>query len=210
MRKVFLFDLDDTLINTRQRHYSVYQDFLKCKGVPPLTFEKYAQLRKNGHNNKAVIATHSKDLLAPFEEFWKTSIESQQYLALDTLLVDISLLKKLKEVSQASFILLSLRSNPKTAEDQFDGLPFASFFEERLFLQHSKNYNPKIYAIRILMEQNEIEFFIGDTASDQEASEYNHITFFGTRTGWIPPSTSLIFDNINFFLKEKINEYRKG
>ena len=51
----FIFDLDDTLIDTRRRHFQIVQDFINSKGKI-LEFDYYLNMRKvNGWTNKEVI-----------------------------------------------------------------------------------------------------------------------------------------------------------
>src|SRR4051812_29766720 len=107
-----VFDLDDTLIDTRRRHFQVVHDFLTLKEITPFSFDEYLEKRKRGtlsNIDLIRLCYPGKTLDKHFKDFWKENIESSYYLNFDTTIVDFDLLK---QVSTANDIyILSLRSN---------------------------------------------------------------------------------------------------
>lgn len=209
LKKCVLFDLDDTLINTKRRHYHIYCDFLKRSNLTPISYRKYLQKRREGLTNKEVIALSAKNLTSSFGTFWNQSIESPKYLVYDNIIVNTELLNTLKSETQARFVLLSLRSNEETAEDQFTSFPFADLFEDIIFLKHSSSQNPKIKVINQLKEKFQVLFFTGDTESDFQAALTNDITFYGLKTGWVVLENIVPYFSINHLIKEYLHEFRK-
>lgn len=203
-----VFDLDDTLINTKNRHYQIYSDFLYLHSITPLQFQDYLNMRADGISNRGIIALHARNLVSPFEDFWKTSIENSNYLALDTCTVESLLLAELKKITATSFILLSLRSNKQTAKNQFKSFPFSALFDMVVFLKHATNTNPKANWLKKFNNSKNIRFFIGDTNSDAEASLQNNILFLGVETGWKRPFAEFIFTDINSLLNNLCYEYK--
>lgn len=206
---LIIFDLDDTLIDTRQRHYQVYQDFLAKHSTAPLSFPAYVSKRAGGLKNKDIIALHDAGLVTGFEEFWRGAIESPEYLSFDREIVEAELLGELKGRTSARFVILSLRSNEQTARRQFGSLPFAFLFDEAIFTGHRPGENPKTEAINNLKTNFDILFFAGDSDPDAEAAASCGIPFFGVATGWKKPEAEPVFPNINALLKNQIREFQR-
>lgn len=204
-KKVFLFDLDDTLINTKLRHYTIISDFLIKHEIEPYDFEHYISLRNKGMSNKSVVCAKNKLLGNAFDVFWKNAIEDGKYLELDECIVNIELLEKAKKKFSANFIVLSLRSNYKSARLQFESLPFAKLFNQVIFLPHDCVVNPKKKWIKGFIENHSVLFFVGDSWSDYEAAIFNGVKFYWVSTGWHSKyGGSIAFDNINTFLQNLI------
>ncbi|MEO8568804.1 MAG: HAD hydrolase-like protein, partial [Ginsengibacter sp.] len=114
-----IFDLDDTLIDTQKRHFNIVKDFLKEVGKS-LDFEEYLNIRKkNNWPNSGIIKKVCPLKVDDFSSFWRLNIENMKYLKHDIEIVDTALLNELKTKRPCDFILLSLRSNPASAEEQF-------------------------------------------------------------------------------------------
>lgn len=203
-----IFDLDDTLISTKKRHFTIYTDFLLLFSFTPLNFQDYLKKRNEGLNNREIISLHSIDLTTSFEDFWTKRIEDWDYLKLDECIVDTTLLAEFKSLTETFFILLSLRSNEQTANQQFRSLPFANLFDEAVFLKHSSRDNPKKRWIQKFKKCDKIILFIGDSETDAEAAINNKISFAGVSTGWKNLNSEPIFENINDALRKITNEYQ--
>lgn len=202
--KAIIFDLDDTLIDTKKRHFEIVVEFLKARGKV-LGFNEYQNLRKkNNWSNKQLI-DNLYSLGDEFSIFWRLNIENAEYLKYDVEIVNTQLLSKIKAKDSYDFILLSLRSNFKTAEDQFKRFCFSSLIDKYYFLKHS-DLNPKIEELKRLHEIYPQLFFIGDSNMDCDAAKKAGVDFVGVQTGIYDITCQPIFDNINDFLI-KHNDY---
>ncbi len=201
-----IFDLDDTLIDTRKRHFYIVADFLKIHGRL-LNFEEYVDQRKrNKWSNKELIKNVYSLNDNDFSVFWQLNIENPEYLKYDFEIVNTTLLNELKEKGSYDFILLSLRSNLKSAEDQFKKLGFSFLFDKYYFLKHAA-LNPKIEKLRSFKESYPNLTFVSDSGEDCDASAEAGVEFVGVHTGVYNNITCKNhFDDINSFLLKQ-NHY---
>lgn len=185
MDKIIFFDLDETLINTSYRQYSVIKDFLNSKQLSPSTYEEYLDVRKNKEmsNGKYFkLFTPSEELYSAFKNFYLDKIESEFYLNFDQLIVDRSNLQSLVDRGYSMY-LLSLRSNEVASRDQLKKLEIFNYFKSVYFTSHSL-INPKIQFLKDWRENHEkIDLFIGDSYIDFEASTMNDVKFLKVKTG---------------------------
>ena len=205
MQQAILFDLDDTLTDTRKRHHAVMADFLCANGKQPPDFNDYQEKRLAARqSNKEIINTLYPGLSGKFSEFWMNKIEEREYLALDAELADTRLLSGLKETG-ISMIILSLRANQPNAIEQFAGFSFSKLFDQTYFLPHGV-MNPKAAVISSLKERYSVTAMVGDANQDFEAAAQNDIPFIGVQSGWYPLKSPILFNNINSYL----NQYLYG
>lgn len=205
MKNLIVFDLDDTLICTKRRHYEVYSRFLDKSHIEKMGFHDYLMLRKRGQTNSEIIRNIEPGLESSFVTFWKDFIESPEFLQMDTEIVNSSLLQQLKNVREADFQILSLRTNANTAFDQFKRFSFAHLFENVSFLVHESGGNPKVKALSQMKSMYNLLFFVGDTAADREAATLNSIPFFGVLTGLKDLHADHVSQDINELIKDYIN-----
>lgn len=199
--KAFVFDLDDTLIDTSDRHYTVMLEYLKSYKIDLFSKEEYLFLRKKYQfSNQNIIAKYFSSVANEFNKWWGRNIESKSFLSYDHQIVESALLEKLVEKNKGSLILLSLRSNLETAETQFEEFSFSQYFSEVYFLPHTTT-NPKIEMLSTLKARYDKILFIGDSESDAEASNQAFVDFTGVMTGFYPLSVPSKFSDINQTLK---------
>ena len=198
-----LFDLDDTLIDTKKRHFNIFNEFLNMCGEK-IDFEEYLDIRKTKNwSNLQIIKNIFPLASIDFTLFWKRKIEDAQYLNYDTEIVNTKLLRRLKIKMDSQFILLSLRSNPHSAEKQFKNFSFSAIFDEHNFLSHSE-LNPKIESLKFYKKQYPCSIFISDSQEDCNASELARIDFAGVQSGLYNISCKQHFDNVNSFLMKQL------
>ncbi len=197
------FDLDDTLIDTKKRHFNIFSEFLKVYGKQ-IDFEEYLNIRKTkSWSNLQIIKNVFSLASNDFPLFWKSKIEDAEYLKYDTEIVNIELLRRLKIKIDSQFILLSLRSNLHSAEKQFKNFSFSVIFDQYNFLSHSK-LNPKIESLKLYKKQYPRCIFVSDSQEDCNASELAQIDFAGVQSGLYNVSCKQHFDNVNTFLLNQI------
>jgi phosphoglycolate phosphatase len=108
--KTIFFDLDDTLINTSQRHYQVYCDITKILDLEyPIDKDEFWKLKRDGISTVKILNEKDEGIIEKFSKLWIDKIEEKNYLFYDTLLPGtLCLLSNLKE---ERLILLTMRSN---------------------------------------------------------------------------------------------------
>ena len=200
-----IFDLDDTLIDTRKRHFNIVVDFLNTHGKL-LNFEEYLDVRKSNHQtNKEFIKNVCALNENEFSLFWQLNIENPEYLKYDFEIVDSKLLKELKVNGSYDFILLSLRSNFQSAEDQFEKFSFSFLFDKHYFFKHA-SLNPKIEKLKSFKESYPNLTFVSDNREDCNAAAEAGVEFVGVQTGMYDMICKNRFDDINSFLLKQ-NKY---
>jgi len=198
MPKAILFDLDDTLIDTKFRHYQVIRSFLESSDSKVLpSYNQYCKLRKSAEKNETIVSYFSNATPDLYYQYWYKHIESDNYLQFDKQIVDEIALKNLKEKENYIFILISLRTNQMNANSQFKNFPFSKLFDHIYFLAHNKVANPKTAVISELKKRYSILTFIGDSPSDFESSQESEVDFIGVETGWYLPGSYKSYSSIN-------------
>jgi phosphoglycolate phosphatase-like HAD superfamily hydrolase len=108
--KTIFFDLDDTLINTSERHYRVYCNIIKVLNLEePIDKNEFWKLKREGISTVNILNGIDNGILEKFSKLWIDKIEEKNYLFYDTLLQrTLSLLSNLKD---ERLILLTMRNN---------------------------------------------------------------------------------------------------
>ena len=199
--KAIILDLDDTLLSTHYRQYCCINDYLINEGKQFISFEDYLQTRRsNNLSNTNLLTTLNIDLdWEAFRLYYLNNIESENYLALDELIVEKKLLA---EVVQKNFklVLLSLRGNKSNSQKQIHNLGIDVFFERIYFEKHDHGTNPKLNLLQQLNIDFDIVAFCGDSVSDYEAAQQLNINFVQVKTSLyrLPDfEQARQFDNIN-------------
>jgi phosphoglycolate phosphatase-like HAD superfamily hydrolase len=202
MQQAILFDLDDTLIDTHQRHFSVFSDFLKSKNSGEISFEEYLlQRKKKSFSNKILLQNlfpkHEND----FQEFFANTIESPEYLKFDKPIINDDLLKKVKLKGIKMFVL-SLRSKEENAMQQVKQFSFYNLIDDFIFIKHKTGINEKAERINSLKLNHNIKVFIGDSDYDKEAASIAAVDFCAVKTGMYSISHPVIFEDVNIALQQ--------
>lgn len=178
-----ILDLDDTLLSTHYRQYCCINDYLANIGLSFVDFEKYFQLRRSDNlsNSNLLKSLHIDPDWEKFKLYYQQNIESEKYLALDTLIVEKQLLAEAKK-KNFKLILLSLRSNQSNSLKQLQNSGLADYFDEIHFVQHELHNNPKLALLKQLSQSYNIIAFCGDSVSDYEAAEQLNINFVQVKT----------------------------
>ncbi|CAN5496007.1 hypothetical protein BH11BAC3_BH11BAC3_01140 [soil metagenome] len=194
-----LFDLDDTLIDTKARHFNIVSDFLRAHDKV-IDFVNYLEMRKaNKMSNKQIIQQYHSLDEHEFATFWNLNIENPDYFNYDKELVNFDLLEKLKKSNTYDFILLSLRSNASAAIQQSVNFSFFSLIDEYQFLKHA-DINPKIEKMIFFKSQYDHIIFVSDSQEDCNAAAIAGVEFAGVESGMYPLACQTKFKDINSFL----------
>lgn len=202
-KPAIVFDLDDTLLETFKRQYTVIKKFIENENISfSVSFEEYLSKRQsekisNFQFYKTIVSPSTLD--EKYKTFFLEEIETSNYLSLDTLIIDTNLLETLCEKS--SLFIISLRSNADNAQTQIENLGLAKYISKAFFVKHSQLENPKLEILKQLQQEYIIEYFIGDSKTDYEAAQEATIPFIYVNTGLEKTPTSTSYENINLFLK---------
>ncbi len=178
--KTILFDLDDTLIDTNYRQFSVIKHSIINLGESfNLDYSYYLEFRKRQKvsNSDFVIAHYPLIEIEEFQKAFSANIEHENFLNLDTLLVDSSLLLNISTKYKIS--LLSLRQNRENGIKQLKSLGIKNIFENIYFIKHQDKY---VKASFIENSKLKFDYYIGDSEIDKIAAKSNNILFFGVNS----------------------------
>ncbi len=199
--KAIILDLDDTLISTHYRQYCCINDYLIKDGKKFIAFDDYLQIRhSNNLSNTNLLTTLNIDLdWEAFRLYYQNNIESENYLALDELIVEKHFLEAIVQ-KDLKLVLLSLRANEANSKKQIHNLGIDVFFDRIYFEKHDHGTNPKLNRLQQLNTEFDIVAFCGDSASDYEAAQQLNINFVQVKTSLyrLPDfEQARQFDNIN-------------
>ena len=199
--KAIILDLDDTLLSTHYRQYCCIKDYLVNEGKQFISFEDYLQMRRsNNLSNTNLLTTLNIDLdWEAFKSYYQNNIESENYLALDELIVEKYFLAAVLE-NGFKLVLLSLRGNEANSLKQIQNLGIDVFFERIYFEKHDHGTNPKLNRLQQLNNDFSIVAFCGDSVSDYKAAQQLNINFVQVKTSLYLLSDfeqARQFDNIN-------------
>ena len=108
-RTIFL-DLDETLIDTSERHYRVYCDIIDILNLENIKSKvEFWNLKREGTSTVEILDGIDKKILNKFNKLWIKNIESKKYLSYDKLFDNTS--KLLSLLNNESLIALTMRNN---------------------------------------------------------------------------------------------------
>lgn len=157
-----IFDLDGTLIDSRQRLYRLFQQLVPSS---KLTFESYWTLKRGKVSNENILTKEFGFDAVAVECFvfdWMASIETPELLAFDTNFPGMhEALHRLSK--QARLHVCTARQHRQSAVDQIDRLGLLPFFESIMVTEQSKSKEELIASVSGLGSQ---DWIIGDTGKD--------------------------------------------
>ena len=161
------FDLDGTLLDSRQRHVDVLEEVLKQECIR-IDISDYMDYKTEGHSTKDFLLLKGidKETSERINKKWIELIEEERFLASDNLYPGT--LKMLSDLSfDSSLYIITARNNRDNAYKQIKDLGIQQYFEGVYVVESSKNTS-QIKAD--VMKKKGINVFYGDTESDYEAA----------------------------------------
>ncbi len=175
------FDLDGTLIDSRQRLYQLFQYLVPESN---LSFENYWNFKRNKINHNKILANEfefAKENIDLFEIDWMKNIELKRWLSLDHPFEGVSeYLNKLKQ-NHLLFLVTARQSNEMVL-DQIKKFKFENLFE-KVFVTGQKV--EKFDLINKNIKVSKQDWFIGDTGKDIETGKQLGIKTAAVLTGFL-------------------------
>jgi len=199
--KIF-FDLDGTLINSKIRLYSLFQELVP---VSNFSFDEYWDLKQNKINHATILRkkfNFDENSIFNFNNEWLQLIETDRFLKLDTPIDGISeFLLKLKK-KEIDLFVVTARQDKIKAIKQIEDFGWIGFFNEILVTEHK---NSKFNLINNELNGSTNGWMIGDTGNDIQEGKKSFLKTAAVLTGFLNEkvlksySPDLILDSVTNF-----------
>ena len=161
------FDLDGTLLDSRERLYKLFQNL-----VPDSTFqfEEYWELKRNKVNHRQMLHkyfNYSEEKTVQFEKEWFSMIELPEWLLLDKPFTGVTgFLNELKKEHQ--LYLVTSRQYDEGVKLQLESAGWEGLFDG-LFITHQSEEKANLIKGNVITQKK--DWFVGDTGKDIEAGK---------------------------------------
>lgn len=159
-----IFDLDGTLIDSKERLYSLFQHLVPASD---LTFEAYWNYKRNKIDHRKILETRylfSEQDIISFQKKWMDMIELPRWLAFDKAFKGVTAyLMELKK--QHDLYLVTARQFETSVLMQLTDFGWIGIFTKVLVTQQKTE---KIDLINNAIDINSSDWFVGDTGKDIE------------------------------------------
>lgn len=177
-----IFDLDGTLINSRQRLFELFRQLIpSCQ----FSYDQYWRLKQNRITNEMILADqfgYDNDEIGLFNSQWLSLIETREFLELDENFPGIhATLLRLKE--RANLIVCTARQHRTLALEQLENLGLLGFLD---FVLVTQKLHTKEYLIRNqLPNLDSCDWLIGDTGADIRTGKALNIRTCAVSSGFL-------------------------
>jgi len=156
------FDLDGTLVDAKDRLYSLFIDISKLN----ITFAEYWEKKQNMISNEDILRAN---LFAPeevdhFSNRWMENIESDDYLEKDKKFEFTDDVLKGFKKRGAHLFVITARQSKEQAVKQLKNLFLDEYFTEILVTEHKTDKTELIKNFKIDISSS--DYLIGDTGLD--------------------------------------------
>lgn len=205
--KKLIFDLDGTLIDSKQRLYSLFSELVPSS---ILTFNQYWEIKQSGISHSNLLKNkfnYQNSQIENFSKLWMQLIESDKYLELDNPF-DFSkdTLLNFKEKG-FDLILLTARQFPDKVDEQINNFGWDKYFCNILVSKQIETKNEILTRTGLFKEAF---FMVGDTGYDVKTANDLNIFSIGVLSGFHSKFTlqkynpNEIIPDISFLKKLKI------
>ena len=190
VRMKIFFDLDGTLIDSKQRLYRLFQHLVPSS---VLTFEEYWSYKKHKIDHKKILETKfsfSEKNIVSFQKNWMDKIELPEWLAFDKPFKGVTAyLIELQK--QHELYLVTARQFESSVLMQLADFGWTGIFT-KVFVTAQKS--EKIDMLENAVSTNSADWFVGDTGKDIETGKSLGIQTAAVLSG--------------FLNQEKLTEYK--
>ena len=166
---IIFVDLDGTLLETKNRHYSCYRDIILKNGGIPVDLDTYWKMKRN--KIKLAQLLELSQYLGKHIDFmsqWTMLIEKKEYLNFDTLKYRVSETLNTWRKIVDSLQLVTMRNNQENLLWQLDTLHIRDLFDS-VICCNANQYKSKYQAVNGLTFRSAI--FVGDTEEDMDTAQ---------------------------------------
>lgn len=159
--KRIFFDLDGTLLNSKNRLYCLFQNLIPQSN---LSSDEYWNLKRNQVSNEEIINEYFPEIeYRKFHNDWMSLIETYEYLDMDLPFEGVSrYLLSLKDNGLFTF-LVTARQSKEGVFYQFKKFGWMGIFNAVLV---TENRTKKEDLIRSLISEDDENWIVGDTGKD--------------------------------------------
>lgn len=184
------FDLDGTLIDSRQRLYQLFQHLIPQS---KLSFDEYWRLKRNKKNHEAILKEYFNIKNFEFKNFekdWMNLVENETYLNFDQPFEKVTeYLFHLKD-NGFSIYLTTARQYKKGVLFQFDKFGWTNLFDQILVTEQNSN---KEDLIKPFVDLKKTNWIVGDTGKDIQIGKYLEINTVAVLTGFLSKEVLLSY-----------------
>jgi len=168
-KRIIILDLDETLIDTSERHYQVYCDINRILNLENLKSKvEFWDMKREGISTVEILDIVDENILNKFYNLWIKNIESKKYLIYDKLFNDT--LKFLSALNKESLLVLTMRNNRVNLIWELKKLGIYYEFKSILSCSPITNIDKTIplleYAKKNGQNFNKNSIIIGDSETD--------------------------------------------
>lgn len=181
VRKRIAFDLDGTLLDSRERHKIVMDDVLKKFGIN-LKTDDLVSFKSEGHNNIEWLVSKkiNEKTARQINEEWISSIEQDKYLKNDILYSRVK--NVLEDLSKDNELyLVTARNNKEGCLKQLKNCGIEQYFKEIEIVDSCKETSRLKTEV---LRNYQIDCLVGDTESDCKAAEQAGCKFYTVDYGF--------------------------
>ena len=199
--KIF-FDLDGTLIDSKLRLYSLFQQL-----VPQslLTFDEYWIFKQNKVDHAEILSDKfdfDESSISKFKQDWMELIETDSFLKFDTPIDGVGKYLFALQEKEIDLFVVTARQDKSRALRQIEDFGWVDFFSQILVTEQKKSKFDLMYPI---LKGSKKAWMIGDTGYDIQAGKKLSIKTAAVLTGFLNKKVlmdyqpDLILDNITDF-----------
>ena len=202
MRLRIGLDFDNTLIDSSNSDYLIYEKTCQAIKVTPSTKQDYLFRRRKGQLIEFLDSSNINK--SDYFETRNIIALNEEYLITDEIILDLQLFKQLQ--MKHDFFVISKRRDINLLKMQIQNLN-VNFDLKNVFITfdvESDQFNSKEKFIKLL----KLDYYVGDSSSDLESTSNTSTDFILVNTGFNKNiSHDKNFDDINTFLKWLVNEH---
>lgn len=174
------FDLDGTLLDSKNRHKMVMLDVLQSYGID-IDVSDLIEYKIHGQNNLSWLASKEIDdkTAEKIHADWIANIEDEKYLLSDILYPHVfDLLKKLS--TENDLFLITARHNKALALKQINRLGLSQYLQP--IVVSPQGEVSKLKALELV--KHDISIYVGDTELDYKAAMIAKCNFYAVTSGF--------------------------
>ena len=183
-----VFDLDGTLIDSRNRHWLLLGELLRERSIPiPEGFQ--TELMEYKGNGKSTLSYLIHRMCLPKEQAdeinrrWIKKIEAPEWLKHDILYKDSISTCDLIANAGDTIVYLSIRNNEEAARQELRILGLEKYAKEIIILPQSGDVTKDVVLKRLLL-QDPACIMVGDTEKDFDAAQKAKIPAYIVNRGF--------------------------